>query len=47
MPRCRKDDKLGDFAYRVFQIKFIVFESALLVVFILVLFKLLRGEMGW
>jgi hypothetical protein len=47
MIRRRDEDNLKNFAYRVFQIKFVIFESALLGVFMYVLFKLLKGELGW
>jgi hypothetical protein len=48
MPRRRRNEnKLSDFSYRIFQIKFVVFEAVLLGVFLCVLFKLLKGELGW
>jgi hypothetical protein len=47
MPRQRKhDDRMDHFAYRVFQIKLIVFESAMLAVFLYFVLKLLKGEFG-
>ena len=41
------EDKLKQFSYRIFQIKFIVFESVLLVCFLYVLYLVVKHEVGW
>lgn len=41
------DDKLARFSYRIFQVKFIVFESVLLVCFFYVLWQVVKREIGW
>ena len=41
------EQKLAQFSYRIFQIKFIVFESVLLGCFLYVLWQVVKHEFGW
>ena len=45
--RRRPEDKLAQFSYRIFQVKFIVFESVLLGCFLYVLYLVVKHEFGW
>jgi len=45
--RHQPEDKLAQFSNRLFQIKFIVFEIAMLVVFIAAVLGLVRHELGF
>jgi hypothetical protein len=41
------EDKLKQFSYRIFQIKFIVFETVLLACFLFVLYQVVKREFGF
>jgi hypothetical protein len=45
--RRHPDEKLEKFSYRIFQIKFIVFESVLLICFFYVLWQVVKHEFGF
>ena len=40
-------DKLAQFSYRIFQIKFVVFEAVLLCSFLYVLYQVVKHELGF
>jgi hypothetical protein len=46
MPERNRDDRLAQFSYRIFQVKFVVFEVVLLGCFIFVLYLVVRREFG-
>ena len=46
MRRQPDEDKLAKFSYRIFQIKFIIFESVLLLCFLYMLYEVVSHELG-
>lgn len=47
MARHRSDDKLAQFSYWIFLIKFVIFEAVMLGCFLYVLYHVARHELGF